>query len=485
MGERYYILLLMLLLKLLKVHGDHSVHILSENLEQYVTSTTLEWVPSNGYDDSLLSNAVIAAYQTVEEPTPNEPGEDEGQETSLNTINKPVYVCRAKINSVWVSGQLRPMKYVCVVSLYRKVSEYKQFEILMSIEGSSRLSWIHKNKYTLISQGAVTSGDNILKTYIARRSANSHNREGSLTHIVGKYTPSENLGVFHLVDQNNYELQFEDGEILVETEPITYEVKSIKFDRFRGRHPKSFKELGQAILKNEEKGLQHVASVISYKYEYSVFWGKGHGLLTGLPFVVILPNGTQTKGAWAVPRQEVKSEVAPIEKYLEPGTAVNVTLCGNLTESEIPYNATIVAIYKDGEKREIAVRDTKRETKMLDIVAYYSPIYYLHNNSHVPTTTTTTTTTTTRTTSTTSKTTSTTQEITPIIVPEVITTHKTVDDKHTHNTNNMMSDGQKVGENHLSDKKPDASTIPDGASPMGVLSVVIVLLISFVIMRVT
>lgn len=79
---------------------------------------------------------------------------------------------------MFVSGQLRPDKNECVVSLYGKVSEYKQFDILRSIENSARLSWVHKSKYILLSQGAVTSGENVLRTFVARRSANSHNKEG-------------------------------------------------------------------------------------------------------------------------------------------------------------------------------------------------------------------------------------------------------------------------------------------------------------------
>lgn len=60
-------IVLLIQLELFFVSADRSVHILAENLEQVVTSTTLEWVPTNGYyDKDLLKNAVIAAYQTVE-----------------------------------------------------------------------------------------------------------------------------------------------------------------------------------------------------------------------------------------------------------------------------------------------------------------------------------------------------------------------------------------------------------------------------------
>lgn len=51
---------------LLIVKADRSVHILSENLDQVVTSTTLEWVPSSDINKEVLKNAVIAAYQTLE-----------------------------------------------------------------------------------------------------------------------------------------------------------------------------------------------------------------------------------------------------------------------------------------------------------------------------------------------------------------------------------------------------------------------------------
>lgn len=48
------------------IYCEPSVHILAENLDQTVTSTTLQWIPTDGNDPKLLQNAVVAAYQTVE-----------------------------------------------------------------------------------------------------------------------------------------------------------------------------------------------------------------------------------------------------------------------------------------------------------------------------------------------------------------------------------------------------------------------------------
>jgi hypothetical protein len=48
------------------VRADTSVYILSENLEQVVTSSTLQWVSSSGFNESMLNNAVVAAYQVID-----------------------------------------------------------------------------------------------------------------------------------------------------------------------------------------------------------------------------------------------------------------------------------------------------------------------------------------------------------------------------------------------------------------------------------
>ncbi|CAG9831397.1 unnamed protein product [Diabrotica balteata] len=447
------------------VNAEPSVHILAENLEQVITSTTLEWIPFNGDDKGFFKNAVVAAYQTIEEPKSNEAEVSENETGGNGLVQKPVYVCRAKINSVWISGQIRPNRNVCVVALYKKVSDYKEFDVLVSIEGSARLSWIHKNKYTLISQGAVTSGENALKSFVARREANSHNKEGSLSYYIGKYTPTENLGMFFVVDQNNIEIPYEDGEILVETEPKSYELKNITYARTNKRHPKKQRILGHAVLKNEETTFQKVESVISFSYHYNLFWGKGHGLSTGLPLLVNLPKGPQLKGSWALPHEEEKTEVVPIERDLEAGTAVNVTLIGNYTELEIPYTAIVVQNYQDGEKREFIIRDTKRENKMMEIIASYTPAYYLHNNTLVPTTTTTSTTTTT-TSSTTTKLASTTQEVTPIVPPELedrkvdnLQSNDKKNDMQADEQNSTIKDGEARESKSISPKQFSSSNV--------------------------
>lgn len=149
------------------------------------------------------------------------PGDsNEGNSASDNAPGEPVYVCRAKQNGIWVAGQLRPNQPKCIVSLHGIVHQYERYEILINIEGAARLSWVYRDRFTLNPQGAVTGGDEPFRNFIARRNANSHNREGSLTYFMGKLDPNNNFGKYTLINQNNAEVESEEGEVLVETEPI-------------------------------------------------------------------------------------------------------------------------------------------------------------------------------------------------------------------------------------------------------------------------
>lgn len=76
-----------------------------------------------------------------------------------------------------------------------------------------------------------------------------------------------------------------------------------------------------------------------------------------------------------------------VEVYLEPGTAVNVTLRGYYTDSEVPYSGKLHSHYKDGVLLNTrTINDFRHEATVTDIAPDFEPIYYLGNYSLVPTT---------------------------------------------------------------------------------------------------
>lgn len=325
-----------------------------------------------------------------------------------------------------VAGQVRPSKSECVVSLHEKVHSFERYDLLINKEDSARLSWVSRSKFNLDPPGAVTGGNVPFLNFIARRKVKPDEiKEGGFTYLMGKFDPSNNLGVYTLVNEAGTEVEFEDGEILVETEPIRYELSSIKFDKFRERVSREPRILGQTVLKNEDQSTEEVSkveTVISYNYTYSLNWGNGHGMLIGMNFSVNLDNGSSINGRWGLSDTFVKVDIKPVETFLTSGTARNVTLKGDYVQVDTPYTATLISYYKDGETRKRVLKDSQRESTMRNVLPDWGPVYFLHNNSFVPTTTTTTSTstTTTSTTSTTTKaTTTTTEEARPITPPDI------------------------------------------------------------------
>lgn len=268
-------------------------------------------------------------------------------------------------------------------------------------------------------------------------------------------------------------------------------MSAIKQDLNRRRVTQQSLVLGQVQLKNENDfgGFERVDTVISYKYNYSQYWGHGHGLLTGLPINYRLQNGTVLHGRYGIQSPMNKVEVSNIEAFLEPGTAVNVTLTGNYGEWDVPYTAIITALYKDGEKREWQIKDSHREYAMRDVLPEFGRVFFLHNNSYVPTTTTTTTTTTTSKTTTSKATTTTTEEAAPITPPEVVEDpfnskeKKTVEEVPTdgkHENNIMIADDAA-----MSLKNKDAKGNDDSSSTALISSIVLIAVSVFSTLKVT
>lgn len=75
-----------------------------------------------------------------------------------------------------------------------------------------------------------------------------------------------------------------------------------------------------------------------------------------------------------------------MEIYLEPGTAVNVTLRANYTEMEVPYTAELISHYEDGVTTSRVITGTRQEETLVDITPEFGAVYFLSNYSLVPTT---------------------------------------------------------------------------------------------------
>lgn len=110
-----------------------------------------------------------------------------------------------------------------------------------------------------------------------------------------------------------YFQEYEDGEVLVEHEPIRYELRDIKKDKFRtSLHPDP-RVLGSRVLANGEDHTMDVESVIDYTYDKIIYWGTIEGVARGLPTEVYenpkLPPVNLGPTGWGFKINETKTEV--------------------------------------------------------------------------------------------------------------------------------------------------------------------------------
>jgi hypothetical protein len=115
----------------------------------------------------------------------------------------------------------------------------------------------------------------------------------------------------HFFSQNGKAQHFADGEVLVETEPVRYELMSLQFEEWRERVLRKPQVLASTVLSNAAATfLVHVDSALAYDSEYSVYWGQGKAILKGLPTSVRFANGTLIGDfKWGIPEMEQRKDV--------------------------------------------------------------------------------------------------------------------------------------------------------------------------------
>jgi hypothetical protein len=111
--------------------------------------------------------------------------------------------------------------------------------------------------------------------------------------------------------QNGDEEEFSDGEVLVETEPVRYELMSLKFDPWRTKVVRKPRVLATSVLSNAGASFPiRVDSALAYDSEYSLYWGQGKAILKGLPTTVRSANGTLIGDVkWGIPENEERKDV--------------------------------------------------------------------------------------------------------------------------------------------------------------------------------
>jgi hypothetical protein len=99
--------------------------------------------------------------------------------------------------------------------------------------------------------------------------------------------------------------------VLVETEPVRYELTGLKFDQWRRKVSRTPRVLASNVLSNAAATFPvHMDSALAYDSEYSLYWGQGKAILKGLPTSVRFANGTLIGDfKWGIAETEQRKDV--------------------------------------------------------------------------------------------------------------------------------------------------------------------------------
>lgn len=213
------------------VHSVLTYKNASTLLGQLVTSSTLVWETYEPKNPKQLQYAVEGGKYITEEE------------------HYPIYVCRVNIDGVGTIGHTEKIQqtHECKAAHYKNM-KYKNFDVLINKGHLGKVSWKHWRKFNVgVPVGAIRIGED---AYIARHKAphtESNAAEGGqqqgADYNLGRLDPV-GLGKIKVME-SNVDKDYDEGEVLVETEPFRYELKEIRLDQIRLDMRENITELGK------------------------------------------------------------------------------------------------------------------------------------------------------------------------------------------------------------------------------------------------
>lgn len=103
-----------------------------------------------------------------------------------------------------------------------------------------------------------------------------------------------------------------DGQVLVEMEPVMYELTITKLNTLRRKIISRNHSiiLGETTLRNDDDAEMKADSVITYSWKYISNWGPGRAMLKGLTTTIIPLNSSSVENiTWGLPYEEERNGV--------------------------------------------------------------------------------------------------------------------------------------------------------------------------------
>jgi len=327
-------------------------------------------------------------------------------------------VCRGWYQNILVPGMTLKTggdgegQLHCAVTFNKRLHLLDSYQVMTDRAGTSRLEWRHWDQFTKMPVGVVSFTEE--STYVARKA--SRHQVGAINLMPGfkNEMVAFDPDTMTTIDEVK-------GQMLVEVEPIRYEMESIRFIDWREKVQKEEVCLGARVLSNSagESDNEELAgsgewtdlsTIVTYNATYQFYWGQMAGLIKALPTSAeTFSKKQRLEFKWGMPHKYERHRIMKISDRLLPGTSSNVSVWAFNTRRELPYTAKLVSIFESGKTKTKRVEGFYVETLLTDVELKRGSPYFTETGELSPTTTTTTTTarptTTTTTTTTTTSTT--------------------------------------------------------------------------------
>ncbi len=310
-------------------------------------------------------------------------------------------VCRGYFQNVLLPGST-DVRGRCLVTFGEEQHVLESYQVLTDASSMARLEWTKWNIFTKLPFGSVAYTEQ--DTYVTR-----FWEEDARRYRFGDLNPRRGLTGDVAVFLANGTLKYmTEAEVLVEIEPVKYELDDIDFVMRRARVRKEQVELGQKRLtyvfpEEEEKDYADdndgawgtVRAVIAYNASTSYYWGQLPGLIKAVPASAAnLAEAKKVHFKWGLPLASERQRILEVSANMLPGTSVDARASAVRTFTEVPYSAKLVAVYADGQRKKRLVNGTYVEQQLAEVSTEYGAPFFTHNGTLSPTTTTTTTSTT-------------------------------------------------------------------------------------------
>jgi len=275
-------------------------------------------------------------------------------------------------------------------------SKLDNYQVLVSLGGLARYEWKDWDMFKRPHVGTVAFNE---KTFV-----------GCIENDIGEDFIGEldlnsgmNGEISTALSSNGRLIRLTHGKSLVEIEPISYQLENIILDTEREKITREKMKIEELQFSHEhinndydfqthEEDWQQQTRTVNFAYKNIQHWGTIPGASKGMKCRVVF-NGRSFVINWGLEYSEDVVKDINVESRLQQGTGMSLGVFGEKVWRTVPYNATLVQVYRDGRvsRNDISSVFTSESVENMSQTPVKAP-FYLDTGLPAPTTTTTSTT---------------------------------------------------------------------------------------------